>query len=73
MFMISKLIGCHRKNEITQISSFDKIMWWFSISQIRIFIENVLLFQGLSNDETDPEVRYEKSSRHQWTSEYSAW
>jgi hypothetical protein len=52
-------------NEMTQISSSDKIMWWFSVSQIRIFIKNVSLFQGLFNDETDPEVRYKKSSGHQ--------
>jgi hypothetical protein len=69
----SKLISYHRKNEITQISSFDKIMWWFSISQICIFIKHVSLFQGLFNDETDPEVRYEKSLGHQWTTKYSAW
>ncbi len=69
----SKLISCHRKNEITQISSSNKIMWWFSISQICIFIKHVSLSQGLFNDQTDPEVRYEKSSGHQWTNEYSTW
>jgi len=63
--MISKLISYRRNNEITQISSSDKIMWWFSVSQIRILIKNVSLFQGLFNDETDPEVRYEKSSGRQ--------
>ncbi len=65
MILQSKLISCHRKNEITQISSSDKIMRWFSISQICIFIKHVSLFQGLFNDQTDPEVRYEKLSGHQ--------